>query len=137
MISIFVQQENLNKELGLLDDARNTAYEKYKKTTSQPADKINTPNYVDIPTIYLPCMGGCGHLYSSKSTGMGNLAGASLQGHAVYCSSEPHKRNKNWYFGCQYSSCPVSNQHDVACRGGVVRWVPRNTPILSVQWVFA
>ena len=104
--------------MGLLDKARNTAYEEYEETTSQPADKINEPNYADIPTIYLSCLGGCGHTYSSKSTGMGNLADAALQGHAVYCDVEPHKRNKNWYWGCQYSSCPASDDHEVACVGG-------------------
>lgn len=119
MISIFVQQEELNQTLRLLDDVRNTAYEEYEETTSQPADKINQPNYANIPTVYLSCLGGCGHTYSSKSTGMGNLADAALQGHAVYCDVEPHKRNKNWYWGCQHSSCPVSEDHeDTACVGG-------------------
>ena len=117
MISIFVQQEALNGELANLASARDTAYEEYKKTTSQPDAKEFTPNYADIPTIVLPCMGGCGHTYSSASVGMGNLASKSLQGHAVYCSSEPHKRKKNWYFGCRYTSCPASDQHERACVG--------------------
>ena len=132
MISIFVQQEALNAELANLTSARDTAYEAYKKTTSQPADKINQPQYVDIPTIYLPCMGGCGTTYSSKSVGMGNLSSASLQGHAVYCSSEPHKRNKNWYWSCQYSSCPASEDHETtACVGGCGNLGPEEWGLLT------
>ena len=80
MISIFVQQEALNGALANLDSARDTAYDAYVLSVSQPLDKGPEPVYADIPTIYLPCMGGCGHTYSSASVGMGNLASRSLQG---------------------------------------------------------
>ena len=138
MINIFVQQEDLNQTMGLLADTRDKAYDAYVESVHYPLDKGPEPEYADIPLIYLPCLGGCGQTYSSKVDGMGNLAWKALQGHAVYCSYEPHKRNKNWYWGCSYTSCPVPDQHDHLCVGncgntGPAEWavVRDNGRILS------
>ena len=51
----------------------------------------------------------------------------------MYCSHEPHKRNKNWYWGCSYTSCPKPEDHeDTACVGscgnlGPERWAVPDT----------
>ena len=111
MIGIYVQQEALNQTLGLLVDARDKAYEAYKETTSQPAGKINDPNYANIPNIMLPCLNRCGHIYHSQVEGLGNLSDRSIQGHGVYCTSDPHKGY--WYYSCPAHGspgCPAPDQ---------------------------
>lgn len=119
MISIYIQQEALNGDFANLASARDTAHDAYVQTTSQPADKINQPKYADIPNVSLPCMNRCGTVYNSSSVGLGNLADKAIQGHGVYCNSDPHKGY--WYYSCPAHGspgCPASEDHYVACVGG-------------------
>lgn len=116
--SIYIQMESLNGDLGMLASARDTAYEAYKKTTSQPSDKGPEPKYADIPNFSLSCLNGCGTVYQSKSVGLGNLSDKAIMGHGVYCTSDPHK--SYWYYSCppEYPGCPASDDHYLSCVGG-------------------
>ena len=116
--SIYIQMESLNGDLGMLASARDTAYEAYKKTESQPDPQKFQPNYADIPNFSLSCLNGCGTVYQSKSVGLGNLSDKAIMGHGVYCTSDPHK--SYWYYSCppNYPGCPASDKHYVACVGG-------------------
>lgn len=120
IFSVYVQMADLNVELRRLASERDTAYDAYAQTTSQPEEKMNTPDYGDVPECRLACMGGCGTVFSSNDVGHGNLANTALTAHLVYCDDQPHKSAGNCYYSCppNYPDCPESEDHYVSCVGG-------------------